>query len=134
MIEPDRGKALLEAFPGVGRLAAEKIPPERQVLDHAQRGLQRVAMTQIMGKRGFAGSVGAGDSQCLARGGLKIEAREHVPAVPHTTDATSEEPHLFLSRLSEPSLWRLSVHSRFRQENYAIDGTSDIRTSGRLIG
>ena len=36
----------LKALPGVQNLAADKIVPERQVLQHAECGFQRVAMTR----------------------------------------------------------------------------------------
>ena len=106
-------------------VAAEKIPPERQVFLHAQRRLQRIAMAEIMGllgqgqfglaafqtdrsagrrqqardqpqQRGFAGSVRADHRQRLARGGLEIEAGEHLAAAPHTVDVASREPHFAL--------------------------------------
>ena len=81
--------------------AAEKIPPEGQVFKHAQRGLQRVAVPEIMRlfgqrqfglaaiqadrsvgdrqkagnhaqQRGFSRSIGADNGQRLARGRLEI--------------------------------------------------------------
>jgi hypothetical protein len=45
MIQPHRGEALI----GIAWLAAQKIPPEREILQHAQGGLQRVAVAEIMG-------------------------------------------------------------------------------------
>ena len=121
----DRARPAARLWPGVEAVAAEKIPPERQVLQHAQRRLHGVAVAEIMGlfgkrqfrlaaleidrsagqrqqardqpqQRGFAGSVGAGDGQRLARRDLEIEAREHLPAASHASDAASREPHFAL--------------------------------------
>ncbi len=45
MIEPHRD----QAFRRTGRLAAQKIPPEDKIFQHAQSRLQRVAMPEVMG-------------------------------------------------------------------------------------
>ena len=42
--EPDRR----QAFTGIKNLAAQEIAPEGEVLQHAERGLDRVAMTEIV--------------------------------------------------------------------------------------
>src|ERR1700712_124697 len=121
MAEPDRAQAWGEIPGGT----AEEIAPERQVFGDAERGLQRVAVTEIMGllgqgqlsvaaveversgrrrqqprdqpqQRGFARSVGTGNSQRLTGGRLEIEAHKHLAAAAYTTDLTPREPHLFL--------------------------------------
>jgi hypothetical protein len=126
MAEPHGGEALAN----VTSRAAEKIAPEREVFEHAQRGLQRIAMAEIMRlfgqgqfglaalqadrsarrhqktrdqaqQRGLAGAVRADHGQHLARRGFEIEPGEHFSAAPDTVDVTSREPHFALSQPSE---------------------------------
>ena len=148
--EADCSEGLLAIF-GV---AAEKIPPERQVLQHAQRRLQRVAMAEIVRlfgqrqlglaafqidrsgrrheqardqpqQRGFAGSVGAGDGQRLAGGGLEIEAGKHLAAAPHTPDTASREPHFAPSQPSENYGYRIRIFGwRMLQHDCRCGGAS----------
>ena len=124
MVEPDSGKALLEAVTGVRWLAAEKIPPEGEIFRSrskqasARRGGRDNAPVPAMSVRfrrprapieppAIANSpaiirnsevlpdpLRADDRQRLARGSLEIEAREHLAAAPHAPDAASREPHV----------------------------------------
>src|SRR5262249_26707636 len=130
MVETD----CIEALVGVENLAPQKLPPEEEIFQHAQRGLQRVAMAEIvrtLGKgelglaafkrdrsacwhqqprtqpeqRGLARAVGAGDRQNFAGASRKVEVGKHLPAAPHTCHTTPREPHFS----SSSALYSLGV-------------------------
>src|SRR6516164_1667775 len=126
MIEPHFGKCLGRIESG----SAEEIPPERKIFRYAQRRLEGIAMSEIMGllgqgqlrvaafesdrsserrqkarnqaqQRGLARSVWADYRERFPLGHLEIEARKNLPATPHTADLAPQEPHLAPSRPSE---------------------------------
>ena len=70
--QPDRNQAL----PGVEGLTAEKLPPENKVFDHAERGLEGVAVAEIMGLFG-QGQLGLGVLQQNRASGDRKQARDH---------------------------------------------------------
>src|SRR6185369_5087834 len=128
----------LEALAEIAGPAAEKIPPEREVFEHAQRRLQRIAMAEIVGlfrqrqlglaafqpdrpacrhqeardqaqQRGLAGAVRADHGENLARRGFEIEAGEHFAAAPDTVDVVPREPHFAFSQPSEINGYRVRI-------------------------